>query len=247
MSSHCEKLCNHHHTKQKMPPQSDQLLLVVQTSSFHDDVDDDHDDEVDSVELITGIEKEDACCDASTSSMSVGDDTGTIAANGQSVGPRRVQFAPQNELCQIQEILDKKDYSTTEKEAVWLTKYDWMRIEEDIRNDMMLASWKNRRRQPHEIDPARGIEWKTHEGSQRRLKYHQKSSGAVLAEQRRQRVSGGKVTDEEHLAFVYKSMCSICQQTALSTASKDEQSVVQDPEYPAFKESIMRNTLSSNT
>ena len=138
----------------------------------------------------------------------------------------------------IHPVLHKEDMTSAEKDAYWLCRLDWLRIEEDIRNDMMLAAWKNRRRHSYEPDPSRGIEWKTREGSQKRMEVHKKSVFAVLAEQRRQRMFADSKVDEEHLAFIYRSLALNSQRSAQTIAAQDERGVVEDPDYETFKRTV---------
>lgn len=230
-----------------MPPQSDQLIHIG-SGSFADDVC----PEVCTLDRKAGT---DSLVESSKQSRLVksnnplllSTNTCSLCSGDCSLVPK-VHFAPEEDLFQTYEVLRKADYTQQEQEAVWLTRSDLMRIEEDIRSDMMLASMRTRRRPIYEVDPARGLEWRTLQGSKQRLKYHQKGTFAVFAEQRRLKVSRKKgPVDLDQLAYMYRNVSTHCQRIAEATAAQDERGVKEDPGYETFKASIENKTFSSNS
>lgn len=129
---------------------------------------------------------------------------------------KSIRFAlEENEVFPVAHLNDLQEW---EIQKMWLTRQDYdeikMRIIPAVRRLM-----RGETLDENVSNTARGLEYRTKKGAQKRLANKQNALHAVLDEQQRQ-IDG--VQDENRIAFIYRRMTAHCATYAQDLASQDE-------------------------
>ena len=134
------------------------------------------------------------------------------------ISKRSVSFSP---YVHVKRTLHINNYSLEEIEASWYDQADFQRMRDE--DDVIVQMMEKRQTIDEAKYCTRGLEFRTTQGAQQRLRNKAEARDAVLDEQDVQWTMG--MTNPQALSSVYAELCKHCSITATMIGRMDEASV----------------------